>query len=57
MMNDYPTRACPHCGKHSLRKGPRCPWCNRGYEETTLLYHIVALVAIVSMVATAWRIW
>ena len=54
------TRRCHHCGRHSwlVAEGESCPWCGRKtwkYEHQ--VFHIIALVAIVSMVVTAWRLW
>jgi len=59
MDPEYKTRRCHHCDRHSwlVADGKGCPWCGRRtgkYEHQA--FHIIAIVAVLSMVAVAVRL-
>jgi hypothetical protein len=61
MRSKNELKKCPHCVRHNWHENTYCSWCARKlpkhlpYENLT--FHIVALIAIVSMLTIAVRLW
>jgi DNA-binding helix-hairpin-helix protein with protein kinase domain len=59
-MNKTELNRCTHCQRHNWHENTHCSWCARRLppirKHDRVMLHVVALVAIVSMIALAWRL-
>lgn len=59
IRREYPTRRCHHCGRQSWRvaQGEMCQWCGRKTSKYNhMLFHTIAIIAVVAMIVTAVRL-